>query len=120
MSAQTSFINSLLDAAFRGQTYTGGVMQMGLFRTSLPSAGGTEVSGGSYARQTLTFSAASSKSISLTTDVSFTDLPSGQTIVAWGVYDDGVLIDEGTLGTSFTADTTNNELEMSYSFSLNA
>lgn len=120
MSAQTTFINNLLNAAFHGATYTGGTIQMGLFRTSLPSGGGAEVSGGSYARQTLTFNAAASKSIAISANASYTNLPSGQTIVAYGIYDGTTLIDEGMLASPFTADTTNNQLQMSYTFNLNA
>jgi len=39
------------------------------------SAAGTEVSGGSYARQTIAFSAASSGSISNSGTITFTDMP---------------------------------------------
>ena len=70
MAIQTTFKNDLLDAAFRGQTYTGGT------------------------------------------------IPTSGTIVAFGVYDDGVLIDEDTLSTPFTPDVTNNELEINYTFAL--
>ena len=118
MAIQTTFKNDLLDAAFRGQTYTGGTIQIGLFKTGLPSTTGVEVSGGSYARQTATFSVASGGSITLSSNVTFTNLPTSGTIVAFGVYDDGVLIDEDTLSTPFTPDVTNNELEINYTFAL--
>lgn len=113
MAATTGFINALLNAAFRGTTYTGGTITIGLFR-----AGGVEVSGGGYSRQTITFSAASNKAVSSSSDVTFTNLPTGQTIVAYKVYDDSTVIDEANLATSFTADLTNNELTLSYKFEL--
>ncbi len=56
MAAQTTFINNLLNAAFRGSTYTGGVIKMKLFKTGLPSTTGVELSAGGYVAQTLTFS----------------------------------------------------------------
>lgn len=120
MAAQSTFINNLLDAAFRGQTYTGGTITMGLFKTGLPSTTGVEISGGSYARQTLTFSAASGKAISTSATATFSDLPTGSsnTVVAWGVYDGATLIDEGTLSSPFTADVTNNSLDITYTFDL--
>lgn len=118
MAVQTSFKNDLLEAAFKGETYTGGTIQIGLFKTGLPSTTGVEVSGGSYARQTGTFGVATDGSISLSSNITFTDLPTTGTIVAFGVYDDGVLIDEDTLSTPFTPDVTNNELEINYTFTL--
>lgn len=120
MSATSTFIHDILEAAFKGETYTGGVITMGLFKTGLPSTTGVEISGGSYSRKTLTFAAASSKKIALSSSAVFNDLPTGSsnTIVAWGVYDDGVLIDDGTLSSPFTADVTNNTLTINYTFDL--
>lgn len=120
MSAQTTFIDNLLNAAFDGGTYTGGTIKMKLFQTGTPSGSGVEISGGGYAAQTLAFSAASSKTISTSANAVFTNLPTSQTVVAYGVYDGSTLIDEGLLDTPFTPDTTSNELDISYSFSLNA
>lgn len=122
MSAYSSFVNNLLDAAFRGQTYTGSTIRIGLYKTNLPSAGGTEITGGSYARQTVTFSPAAAKAIELTANASFTDLPIGpsNTVVAIGVFNNTTLIDEQVLSTPFTPDASNNELELGYRFELNA
>src|SRR6476620_1462878 len=117
MATQTTFINNLLNAAFRGATYTGGTITMKLFTGSLPSTGGTEVTGGSYAAQTLAFSAASAKSISASPSPIFTGLPTGSTIVAYGIYSAGTLIHEETLSSPFTADVTNNSLTINYTFS---
>lgn len=120
MSAQTNFINSILDAAFRSQTYTGGVIKMGLFTVGLPSATGVEVTGGSYVRKTLTFATASAKSIATSADATFTDLPTNKDIVAYGIYNGTTLIDEAMLSTTFRPDITNNELNVSYRFKLEA
>lgn len=119
MAATVTFINELLEAAFNGGTYTGGTMTMKLFKTGLPSSTGVEVTGGGYSAQTIDFNAATAKTISAGTAVTFTDLPT-DTIVAYGVYDDGVLRDEGLLATPFKADVTNNTLEINYTFELNA
>jgi hypothetical protein len=110
MSAVASFINTMLDTSFTG------TITMKLFRVGLPSTTGVEVSGGSYAAQTLTFSSASGK-VKAASSVTFTNLPTGQTIVAYGIYKAGVLVDEGNVA-SFTPDVTNNSLTITYSFSL--
>lgn len=118
MAAQTTFINSLLEAAFRGDTYTGGTITMKLFKTALPSAGGTELSGGSYAAQTLTFSAAASKAVTLSSAAVFSDLSSSETVYSYGIYDGATLIDEKAFSSTFTPTVDNNELQVTYTFSL--
>lgn len=120
MAAQNNFINQLLEAAFRGETYTGGTIRMGLFRNGTPTSGGVEISGGGYSRQVLTFGAASNKEISTSAKATFTNMPTSQTVIAYGIYDDTTLIDENTLPSPFQADVTNNELEISYKFNLGA
>lgn len=120
MSASTTFINNLLNAAFRGTGYTSGTIKMKLFTGNTPSNGGTEVTGGSYAAQTLSFSAAASKSISTSANAVFTNLPTSSTIVAYGIYDGTTLLDDGTLTAPFTPSVTNNELDVAYSFNLSA
>ena len=112
MSAQTNVLNTMLDGAFTG------TIQIGLFKTGLPSATGVEVSGGSYARQTLSLSAAASKKKQTSTDAVFSDMPLYQTVLAWGIYQGATLIDEGLLSSPFTADVANNELNISYNFDL--
>lgn len=112
MAATAAFINSMLDYGFTG------TITMKLFTGTIPSAGGTEVTGGGYAAQTLSMNTASSKVITAD-NPTFTDLPTVQ-IVAFGVYKGGTLIDEVTLNPSFTPDVTNNSLELSYAFNLNA
>lgn len=120
MAAQTTFINNLLNAAFRGQTYTGGVIKMGLFTAGLPSGTGVEVTGGGYVRPTLTYAVASVKSIATSADATFTDLPTNKDIVAYGIYSGTTLIDEAMLTTVFRPDLTNNELKVSHRFKLEA
>lgn len=110
MAAQESFINSMLDDGFTG------TITMHLYYTGVPSGSGTEVTGGSYAAQTITMGTAASKAISATANAVFTDLPTGTAIVAWGIKKDGTLIDEDTLTTPFLPDIDNNTLELSYTF----
>lgn len=115
MAVQTAFVNALLEAAFGGGTYTGGTITMKLFTVGLPSIDGVEVTGGSYAAQTLTFSPAVNKVKSTSANAVFTDLPTVE-IVAYGIYDGATLKDEELLSPAFTATVTNNTLELSYSF----
>lgn len=113
MAATISFINKLLNAAYRGQTYTGGTITIGLFRTGLPSTSGVEVSGGQYARQELAFSAASNGKVQ-SNSATFTDLPTGQQILAYGVFDGGDLLDEAMLSSPYTPDLSSNELTVTF------
>lgn len=88
--------DNLMDKIFRGSgvrqlDYIEGTLKLALC-TSLPSASspGTQVTGGSYARQSLTTSNLSSPSggqIYNTGTIEFEDLPSC-TVVALEVYDD--------------------------------
>lgn len=82
--------NELLDHVFRNSAYTPPSNVYLALYTSLPSdaGGGTEVSGGDYARQAITFGAASGGAIANTGAVSFT--ASGAnfgTIVGVGIHD---------------------------------
>lgn len=66
--------NKILDHVFRNTSYTpAAAVYLGLY-TSAPSdaGGGTEVSGAGYARQAITFGAASGGAISNTAAVQFT------------------------------------------------
>lgn len=86
--------NAILDHILGVATYTiTGPMKLAL-TTTVPtdSAAGTEVTGGSYARATLTFSAASGGAITSSAAVTITDMPAcnsgGQgTIKGWNIYD---------------------------------
>ena len=70
------------------------------------SGGGTEVTGGSYARQIATFSAASSGATSNDSNIDFTGMPAATT-VAIGIFDaltSGNMLLYGTLTANKTTD----------------
>jgi hypothetical protein len=70
------------------------------------TGGGTQVSGGSYARQTAAFDAASSGATQNTGNIDFTNMPAC-TVVAIGIFDaltTGNLLVWGTLATSKSLD----------------
>lgn len=70
------------------------------------SGGGTEVTGGSYARQSVAFDAASSGATQNSANIDFADMPSC-TVVAIGVHDastGGNLLVHGTLTLNKTLD----------------
>lgn len=81
--------NRLLDASLGVATYTAPTtpMKVALETTSgSDSAAGTEVTGGSYARQNVTFGSAASKAISNSGAVSFTSMPA-VTVTDISIYD---------------------------------
>jgi len=107
-----SFSNYLelevLDHVFGGSAYTApGTIYAALF-TVAPSdtGGGTEVSGGSYARQSMAFGTAASGSISNSGSVEYpTATADYGTVVAMGLFDaasSGNLLAYGNLTTSKT------------------
>jgi hypothetical protein len=70
------------------------------------AGGGTEVTGGSYARQVATFSAAASGATSNDSNIDFTNMPAA-TVVAIGIFDSlttGNLLLYGSLTTNKTTD----------------
>lgn len=70
------------------------------------AGGGTEVTGGSYARQIATFSAAASGATSNDSNIDFTNMPAATT-VAIGIFDaltSGNLLLYGSLTTNKTTD----------------
>lgn len=70
------------------------------------SGGGTQLTGGSYARQLATFSASSSGATSNSSNIDFTGMPAATT-VAIGIFDaitSGNLLLWGTLTTNKTTD----------------
>jgi hypothetical protein len=82
--------NIVINHLFRNQAYTPpATIYVGLFTTAPTDAGGgTEVSGGSYARQSVTLSAASGGSTSNSADITFpTATADWGTIVAAGIFD---------------------------------
>lgn len=82
--------NKILDHVFRNTSYTPpAAVYLGLY-TSAPSdaGGGTEVSGAGYARQAITFGAASGGAISNTAAVQFTASGGSYgTVTHVGVFD---------------------------------
>lgn len=82
--------DALLNAVFRNTTYTSPATVYAALFTVAPgeAGGGTEVTGGGYARKSITFGAPSSNTIANTNDVTWT--PSGAnygTVLAVGIFD---------------------------------
>jgi hypothetical protein len=100
--------NKLIDHFLGTTSYTMPAdVYVALF-TVAPSdaAGGTEVTGGSYARQIATFTAASSGATSNDSNIDFTGMPVATT-VAIGIFDaltTGNMLLYGTLTTNKTTD----------------
>lgn len=92
--------NKLLDHFLGTTSYTMPSVYVALYTVAPSDAGGgTEVSGGSYARQAATFTAASGGATSNDSNLDFTDMPAC-TVVAIGVFDaltTGNLLVHGTL-----------------------
>jgi hypothetical protein len=79
----------LLDASLGTTAYTAPTTPMKLAletATGSNAAAGTEVTGGSYARQTITFGAASSGSASNSNAITFTAMPAA-TVTGLEIYD---------------------------------
>lgn len=100
--------NKLLDHFLGTAAYTmPTTVYVGLY-TVVPTdaGGGTQVTGGSYARQTAAFSAAASGTTSNTANIDFAGMPAATT-VAIGVFDaltSGNLLLWGTLTANKTTD----------------
>lgn len=78
MSSMTDFFeNKVIDHLLRNQSYTPpATVYLALFTTATTDAGGgTEVTGGSYARQACALSAASGGASSNSSTISFTNMP---------------------------------------------
>ena len=99
--------NKLLDHFLGTTAYTRPTVYVGLFTVAPGDAGGgTEVTGGSYARQTAAFSAASSGATSNSGNIDFTGMPAATT-VAIALFDastSGNMLVHGTLTTNKTTD----------------
>jgi hypothetical protein len=103
-SASNYLENKLIDHSLGTTTYTKPSAVYVALYTASPSdtGGGTEVTGGSYVRKVVTFSAASSGSAASNTSVNFTSMPAC-TVVAIGILDSltsGNLLYWGTLSSS--------------------
>jgi len=102
--------NKVLDHVFGGTAYTApATLYVGLFTSDPGEAGaGTEVSGGSYARQTITFTVTGSQASSSAAVEFPTATASWGTITYAAVYDavsGGNLLASGALTTSKTIDS---------------
>jgi hypothetical protein len=100
--------NKIIDHMLRGQAFTPpSTIYVGLFTVAPTDAGGgTEVSGGSYARQPVTLTAASGGTATNSADIIFpTATANWGTIVAVGIFDastGGNLLMHNSLTTSKT------------------
>jgi len=86
----TTLANALLNGTLRNVAYTPVATVYVALYTVAPTAagGGTEVSGGSYARTAVTFSAAASGAVTNSGTVTFpTSTGSWGTVVAAGIFD---------------------------------
>ena len=105
----TNYLENKLIDHFLGTTaYTSpAAVYVGLFTVAPSDAGGgTEVTGGSYARQAATFTSAASGATSNDTNIDFTGMPAATT-VAIGIFDasaSGNMLLYGTLTTNKTTD----------------
>lgn len=99
----TAEANRLLDAAFSTVDYAGAATgsQLRLVTaTGTDAAAGTLVTGGSYANQAMTMTAASARSCSNTATVAFTGMPAA-TVTGVDIYNSG-----GTVRKAYGALTT--------------
>ena len=109
MAAISDYLeNELLDHVLKNAAYTAGsTVKLALFTSNPTDAGsGTEVSGGSYARQTITFgTAASSGTISNTADITFTAMPAAS-VTHVGIYEHNTnyLLFHGALSSTKSVD----------------
>ena len=99
--------NKLLDHFLGTTTYTKPTVYVGLF-TVIPTdaGGGTEVTGGSYARQAAAFDAAASGATQNTSNIDFTVMPAATT-VAIALFDastSGNMLVYGALTTNKVTD----------------
>lgn len=87
--------NKILDHVLKNTSYTSPTtVYLGLYTTDPTDAGsGTEVSGGSYARQPISFAAASSGSSASSADITFP-----QATASWGTVAYVGILDQLTTG----------------------
>lgn len=100
--------NKVLDHILGTASYTKPTTVYVALYTASPSdtGGGTEVTGGSYARQTAPFDTAVAGATQNTSNIDFVSMPAC-TVVAIGIFDDltsGNLLVWGTLATSKSLD----------------
>lgn len=88
MAKSTYLINNLLNVALRATAYTTPTTVYVALYTSNPTIAdtGTEVTGGSYARQAVTFAAPSAGAVANSAALTFTNMPAA-TITHIGIRD---------------------------------
>jgi hypothetical protein len=91
MAEMSNFLeNALINGTIRGTTYTApATVYVGLFTSDPTDAGsGTEVSGGSYARQSASFAAPSNGASVTNADITFPQATGNWGTVGWiGIFD---------------------------------
>lgn len=103
--------NALINGTIRGTTFTApATVYVGLFTSDPTDAGsGTEVSGGSYARQSATFTAPSNGATVSNADITFPQATGNWGTVGWiGIFDSlttGNLLYHTALDASKTIET---------------
>jgi hypothetical protein len=112
MAAMSNYLeNALINATLRNTTFTSpATVYVALFTTDPTDAGtGTQVSGGSYARQSATFAAPSNGASTTSADITFpTATGDWGTVSYFGIYDastSGNLLYHGALNNSKTIQT---------------
>lgn len=97
MPATTYLSNKLLDHALKNTAYApAATVYLALFTTATTDAGGgTEVVGGSYARQAVTFGTAATKHTDNTGVITFTNMPTA-------TITHGAIMDASTAGNMLT------------------
>lgn len=112
MAAMSNYLeNALINATLRNTSYTSpSTVYVALFTSDPTDAGtGTEVSGGSYARQAATFGSPSNGASSISSAIEFPQATgSWGTVTHFGIYDaltTGNLLYHGALTASKTIDT---------------
>jgi hypothetical protein len=86
MSFSNYLENKILDKAFRNTDFTVTTVYGSLHTADPGETGASEATGGSYARQSVTFGAASSGSISNSATITFASMPAG-TFTHCGTWD---------------------------------
>ena len=86
MSIGNDLENKLLDKTLRGTDFTGGTIWVSLHDADPGETGANEITGGSYARQSGTFSAASLGTGTSSANIVYTSMPSG-TVSHVGLWD---------------------------------
>jgi hypothetical protein len=112
MGSKSDYLeNALLNQVLRNIAYTpSATVYVALFTvTTSDAGGGTEVTGGSYARQSIAFDAAASGTTQNTAEVAFPEATAGWgTVVAFGLYDavtSGNLLYWGDISPNKTVDS---------------